>query len=57
MVPALIVGTIALGVFLDNHDYMHNRESVGAVAATPDQLKGMTEWVRDNIPGAYEKFS
>ena len=57
IVPAFIIGTLALGFYLDKHDYMHTRESKGVVAATPGPLKGLTETVRDNVPGAYKKFS
>ena len=54
LVPAFVVGTLALGCYLHSHDYMHQRETVGVVQATPGPLRGLTKAVRDNVPGAYE---
>lgn len=54
-VPAFITGTLALGFYLHEHDYMHRRESDGVLAATPEPLKYLTEAVRINVPGAYQK--
>ena len=54
LIPAFVIGTLALGMYLDEHEYMLQRESIGVVAATPGPLRGLAEAVRDNVPGAYE---
>jgi hypothetical protein len=53
-ISASIIGTLALGTYLDSHDYMHARDH-GVVQATPGILRFITDAIDDNVPGAYDK--
>ena len=54
LVSAAIVGTLGLGFYLHQHDYMHRREAVGVLEAAPGPLKPLVGWVQRNVPGAYD---